>query len=117
MRAAPRVLTLLRGGTRRAGLCPRFAWRSSTIIVMAVEANVLRKARKYKSSAVEELFESYYPTVFRLAHSLCGQQPAARRVIDRVLKQALAVMPRWRDDSDSDRWFYHYTVLETRRND
>jgi hypothetical protein len=25
------------------------------------------------------------------------------------------VLPRWRDDAEADRWFYHYTVLETRR--
>src|SRR5258706_665663 len=102
---------------RTAGLCPRFACGSSTMPRMAVEAKVLKAARKYRASAVEELFESYYPTVFRLAHGLCGEQSAARRVIDRVLKTALAVLPRWRDDADADRWFYHYTVLETRRNE
>ena len=26
-------------------------------------------------------------------------------------------MSRWRDDGDADRWFYHFTVLETRRHE
>src|SRR2546429_1267987 len=62
----------------RAGLCPRFAWRSSTIIVMAVEANVLRKARKYKSSAGGKLFLFYYPNLLFPSQFPFGGQPAPR---------------------------------------
>jgi DNA-directed RNA polymerase specialized sigma24 family protein len=101
----------------RRGIVPAIPMGIKYNCRMAVEPNVLKAARKYKSSAVEELFGAYYPTVYRLAYALCGEQSAARRVIDRVVQRALTVMPKWRDDGDADRWFYHYTVLETRRNE
>lgn len=80
-------------------------------------AALLPHARKYHTSAVASLLESYYPTVHRIAYALCGQETAAREVIDRVLSRALPALPKFRDDSAADRWFYHYTLLETRRHD
>ena len=76
-------------------------------------ANLLIDARKFRIAAVASLLESYYPTVHRLAYALCGEQ-AAREVIQRVFSRALYALPKWRDDSTADRWFYHYTVLASR---
>ena len=80
-------------------------------------ADLLPHARKYRASAVTSLLESYYPTVYRIAFALCSNQSTAGEVIYRVMSRALPAIPKWRDDSAADRWFYHYTVLETRRHD
>ena len=76
-------------------------------------ADLLTDARKFRTAAVASLLESYYPTVHRLAHAL-GDKRAAPDVIHRVFSRALHALPKWRDDSAADRWFYHYTVLESR---
>ena len=78
-------------------------------------ADLLPHARNYRASAVRSLLESYYPTVYRIASALCGNQHTAGEVIYRVMSRAIPAIPKWRDDSAADRWFYHYTVLETRR--
>jgi DNA-directed RNA polymerase specialized sigma24 family protein len=75
----------------------------------------LATARDYKRSAVTALLESYAPLVHRLAWSLCGDAAVGDAVTTTVLRRAIRVLPRWRDDAEADRWFYHYTVLETRR--
>src|SRR5260221_10976224 len=78
-------------------------------------ADVLAPARKYRESAVVELLEGYYPLVHRMAYALCGDAVSAPRLVDTVLRRALGILPRWRDDSASDRWFYRHTVQGSRR--
>lgn len=78
-------------------------------------ADLLAPARKYRESAVVELLEGYYPLVHRMAYALCGDAAIARRLVDTVFRRALGILPRWRDDSAADRWFYRHTVQESRR--
>lgn len=77
-------------------------------------SNVLASARDYEGSAVVALLESYAPLVHRLAHALCGDARTGNVIAQTVMRRALRVLPRWRDEAEADRWFYHYTVLETR---
>ena len=80
-------------------------------------ASPLPQAQKHRAIAIRLLLENYYPTVHRMSFALCGNPSAAGEVIYRVMSRALPAIPKWRDDSAADRWFYHYTVLETRRHD
>lgn len=77
--------------------------------------NLLASARDYQGSAVVALLESYTPLVHRLAYALCGEARTGNAVAQTVMRRAIRVLPRWRDEAEADRWFYHYTVLETRR--
>jgi DNA-directed RNA polymerase specialized sigma24 family protein len=81
---------------------------------MAVTTDVLASARKSRESALGALLEAYWPVVTRLALGLCGDAARAHRVVDRVMNQALRALPKWRDETAADRWFYHHTVLESR---
>jgi DNA-directed RNA polymerase specialized sigma24 family protein len=83
---------------------------------MPLAPELLDGAKKYRPAAACGLLEGYYPLVHRMAHALCGQASAAQSVIDRVFSRALPAMPSWRDDTAADRWFYHFTVLESRRH-
>ena len=83
---------------------------------MPVSAAIMVGARKLRSSAVGSLLEYYYPVVHRIAAGLCGET-VSEEIADRVFARALPALSRWRDDSDADRWFYHFTVLESRRHD
>jgi DNA-directed RNA polymerase specialized sigma24 family protein len=81
---------------------------------MAVTTDVLASARKSRESALGALLEAYWAVVTRLALGLCGDPARAHRVVDRVMTQALRNLPKWRDETAADRWFYHHTVLESR---
>ena len=81
---------------------------------MAVTTDVLASARKSRESALGALLEAYWPVVTRLALGLCGDTARAHRVVERVMTQALRALPKWRDETAADRWFYHHTVLESR---
>ena len=81
---------------------------------MPVSADLLRSARRYHTSAAASLLESYYPATHRLAYALCGDVIVGERIIHLVTKRALALLPRWRDETLPDRWFYHHTVLAAR---
>jgi DNA-directed RNA polymerase specialized sigma24 family protein len=83
---------------------------------MSEFAQLMPAARKYRAAAVEPLLASYYPTARRIAYGLCGDGDAAERVLHRVFARALPALAKWRDESDADRWFYHFTVLESRRH-
>jgi DNA-directed RNA polymerase specialized sigma24 family protein len=82
---------------------------------MPAAPELLASAQKYRQSAVGALMAAYWPVVHRVAYGLCGDPRAAEQVVDRVMSRALHALPKWRDDTAADRWFYHYTVLETRR--
>ena len=79
-------------------------------------AELIPGARKYRAAAVEPLLGSYYPAARRIAYGLCGDGVVADRVLHRVFTRALPALSKWRDESDADRWFYHFTVLESRRH-
>ena len=81
---------------------------------MPVPEELLAAARKFNASATLSLLESYYPLTHRIAYALCGDPAVADRIIKQVMRRALSVLPRWRDETLPDRWFYHHTVLACR---
>src|SRR5437016_11251481 len=81
---------------------------------MAVSGEVMASARKYRQSALGALLEAYWPVVTRVALGLCGERARAKAVVDGVMARALRALPKWRDETAADRWFYHHTVLEVR---
>ena len=72
--------------------------------------------KRVGATALAELLERYYPTVHRIAFGLCASAADGTLVFDRVIARALHAMASWRDDTAADRWFYHFTVLESRRH-
>src|SRR4051794_20147320 len=82
---------------------------------MVASPALIGSAQKLQQSALCELLEAYWAVVHRVAWALCGQPAAAQQVVERVMARALHALPKWRDETAADRWFYHYTVLEARR--
>ena len=81
---------------------------------MPVPDDVVRRAQDYDGRAMEEVLAESYPAVYRMAHALTGRTPAARRVLDEVLRRSLVVLPKWRKGTVPENWFYHHTLLSAR---
>jgi DNA-directed RNA polymerase specialized sigma24 family protein len=80
-----------------------------------VEADLLHYARRGNRRAMEQMLEMHYPPVHRIAHALTAREEVARRVLRFVMTRSLQVMPNWNQESAPTRWFYHHTVLSSRR--
>jgi DNA-directed RNA polymerase specialized sigma24 family protein len=62
----------------------------------------------------EALLTAAYPLVWRLAHGLCGDSALAAGMTRRLLRRSLDALPKWESDIESQNWFLHHTVLESR---
>lgn len=82
---------------------------------MAIGEDLLRRAKDYERGAMEELLADVYPTVFRMAHALTGRPGAGRQVVHDVMRRSLRVLPKWRTGVVPENWFYHHTLLGSRR--
>jgi DNA-directed RNA polymerase specialized sigma24 family protein len=82
---------------------------------MEISEKVLARARKLDRAALEELFAAVYPLLVRQARGLCGREDVAEGVVRFMMLKAVAMAPRWRDDTAAERWFLHHTVLTARR--
>jgi DNA-directed RNA polymerase specialized sigma24 family protein len=82
---------------------------------MPVDDQLLSVAREFDRQAMERLLAAVYSPVYRIAHGLSGRQDVARGIIRFIMNQALKRMPQWRDGQAADRWFFHHTVLTSRR--
>ena len=49
-----------------------------------------------------------------MAHALSGDDRIARAVAELLVRRSLRMLPKWRDPSSPENWFYHHAVLTTR---
>ncbi len=82
---------------------------------MAIDEQMVSRARRMKRAAVRDLLEQLYPPTHRLAMALAGREDVARGIVSFVMKKAVRQVRRFRDADSARRWFHHYTVLISRR--
>jgi DNA-directed RNA polymerase specialized sigma24 family protein len=82
---------------------------------MDVDSDLLSAARKGRRDAIIELLTIHYPLVWRMAEALTGRRDIARGVMKYVMPRSLKALPHWKNEGDPHRWFYHHTLLTTRR--
>jgi DNA-directed RNA polymerase specialized sigma24 family protein len=82
---------------------------------MEIAPDVFARARKLSRPGVEDLLASAYPSVARIARALSGRADVAEGVVRFVMIRAVAMLPRWRDETAAGRWFLHHTLLTVRR--
>ncbi len=81
----------------------------------SVSNEVLQGARRHRIAAATELLAINYTPVYRMARGLCGSEKSAAAVLRFCMTCSLRIMRRWRTQDDPERWFYHHTVLASRR--
>jgi len=77
---------------------------------MPITNELLRRARRKKRTAAADILRTYYPAVCRVARGLCGEERAARQVVQNVMARSLRAMRKWREETAPDRWYYHHTI-------
>jgi DNA-directed RNA polymerase specialized sigma24 family protein len=82
---------------------------------MEVDSDLLHAARKGRRDAIIELLALHYPLVWRMAEALTGRRDVARGVMKYIMPRSLKALPSWKNETDPTRWFYHHTLLTTRR--
>src|SRR3954454_14015086 len=82
---------------------------------MPIDEDVVARARKFDRAAVETILTQLFPAVHRMAYALTGRADAGSVVERFVLKRSMRVLENWKDADAPERWFYHHTVLATRR--
>lgn len=82
---------------------------------MPLDERVFVRAQKLDRGAMEALLSAVYPSVHRLAAALTGRIDVARGVERWVMKQGLRQLLLWRNPDAAERWFYHHTLLTSRR--
>lgn len=75
---------------------------------------ILPRARKLHRREVEAVLRTHYQQVCRLAYGLCGDDDAGKLAVKIVMRQCLAAMPRWRNETQASNWFLHHVILKTR---
>ena len=82
---------------------------------MPIDQELLNRARRMDRAAVEAVFADNYPALYRMALGLSGRLDVGMGVVRFVVKQALRVLPSWKDEDAPQRWFLHHTILTVRR--
>jgi DNA-directed RNA polymerase specialized sigma24 family protein len=98
--------------TSRDAIGPRSA---SVPHNLHIDDQLFARAQKLDRQAVEALVESVYPAICRIAYGLSGREDVGRGIVRFVINHSLQQIPQWRDSSQAQRWFYHFTVLVSRR--
>lgn len=70
------------------------------------ERELLRLAKAGDRRAVEELLRRHEPRVFRFGLRMCGDEEAAREVLQRTLLTAFEQLGTFREDSQISTWLY-----------
>lgn len=81
---------------------------------MNLTDETLADARALKPAALEALLAAGYAPARRVAHALSGDEAVGRSVAQLLVRRSLRMLPRWRDPSTPENWFYHHAVLTTR---
>jgi RNA polymerase sigma-70 factor (ECF subfamily) len=67
---------------------------------------LLKKARAGDSAAVDELLRRYERSVYRFGLRMCGNEDAAREVLQETLLAAFRHLPSFRGDAALSTWLY-----------
>jgi DNA-directed RNA polymerase specialized sigma24 family protein len=81
---------------------------------MALTDETLDQARDLKPAALQILLAAGYAPARRIAHALSGNDTVAQRVAGLLIQRCVHLIPKWRDPSAAENWFYHHAVLTTR---
>jgi DNA-directed RNA polymerase specialized sigma24 family protein len=81
---------------------------------MPVSEELLAQAQNGNAAAMEALLAESYPSVYRIARAVAGEEHVAHHVVDLVLERSLRVLPTWRRGVIPENWFYHHTLLTAR---
>src|SRR3954471_14328751 len=80
-----------------------------------IDEDLFARAKKLERDALEKLVESVYPAICRIAYGLFGREDVGDGVVRFVINHAIHHLQRLRDAPEAQRWFYHFTVLVSRR--
>jgi DNA-directed RNA polymerase specialized sigma24 family protein len=84
-------------------------------LAMRIDEELFARAKKLDRTALEALVESVYPVICRLAYGLSGRPDVGHGIVRFVVNHSLHQLAHWRDAAQAQRWFYHFTVLVSRR--
>jgi DNA-directed RNA polymerase specialized sigma24 family protein len=80
-----------------------------------IDAGLFARAKKLQPDALETLVESVYPGICRNGNGLSGREDVGHGIVRFVINHAMHHIQRLRDAPEAQRWFYHFTVLVSRR--
>ena len=80
-----------------------------------IDPEVFARAKELDRDALEKLVESVYPGICRIAYGLSGREDVGHGIVRFVVNHAIHHIQRLRDAAEAQRWFYHFTVLVSRR--
>ena len=70
------------------------------------DADLISAARDGERDAVEELLTRYEPNIYRFGLRMCGNEDAAREVLQETLLAAFRHLPAFRGDAALSTWLY-----------
>ena len=70
------------------------------------EATLIDAARAGDRAALEELLARYEPRIYRFGLRMCGDEEAAREVLQETLLAAFRNLPGFRGDASLSTWLY-----------
>lgn len=74
--------------------------------VARTDSQLLEGIRAGERSAVEELLGRYEPTIYRFGLRMCGNEDAAREVLQETLLAAFRNLPSFRGEASISTWLY-----------
>jgi DNA-directed RNA polymerase specialized sigma24 family protein len=82
---------------------------------MAVDAELIERARKLRPGAVGDLLQTQAASVYRISYALAGRWDVGRGIARFVLNRSVKMMPKWDRNDDPENWFHRFTVMTSRR--
>ena len=70
------------------------------------DADLLSAARRGDRAAINELLARYEPSIYRFGLRMCGDEDAAREVLQETLLAAFRYLPGFRGDAALSTWLY-----------
>jgi RNA polymerase sigma-70 factor (ECF subfamily) len=70
------------------------------------DADLVAAARDGDRAAIEELLARYEPSIYRFGLRMCGDEDAAREVLQETLLAAFRYLPGFRGDATLSTWLY-----------
>src|ERR1041385_9040132 len=83
---------------------------------MAVDANLVARAKKLRVGAVTAILQSQAAGVYRLSYALAGRWDVGRGIARFVLNRSVKMMPRWDENDDPGNWYHRFVVMTSRRS-
>src|SRR6184192_20278 len=80
-----------------------------------IDAELFARAKTLEREALETLVESVYPGICRIAYGLSGREDVGHGIVRFVVNHSLQQLRQLRDAAEARRWYYHFTVLVSRR--